>query len=380
MDTITDVNTLAGSVAVTHAHLNAAVTKIARLLKGYLTPTITVSSCNGRVSLETSTVETRVSIQVLAESGTNFSETCVPLKAFSSALKSCDKRTPVELQQMDAGITIVSGSSTFAMPFANPDLYGPKLPMMDTGVIIMDGPAGPFRDVVANSITHAGTDHTRPMLSQIKLINTGEQNYAGATDSYRLCQLVLGDMIEFGTSVEIPARELRLATQRLGDAESLIISNHPGNIVRVKSDMETWAIKCDRGQYPNFAQFIPDENTFIAAITVDRKQLMNAALNASRIGGPRSNAPLRYKIGDRELKLTLISPDEATFCEVIPCETHEKVSDDLRTAGIDAGFLHDALKILKEDQVTINYISPYKPMLLTSGDDRVLIMPIILNS
>lgn len=228
-------------------------------------------------------------------------------------------------------------------------------------------------DAVARVAAVASKDETRPILTGLCL--DPEHGKLIATDSWRLLVTDCPGEIATTTKLTIPAKQLAAALKGTKDsAARLTMDRH---FVWVHLSDRLVRLRLIDGQYPSYGALIPDH--WPSEITFDRTEARRVVSQAAKM--QRRNEPLRLAIGDGAVNASLSVPDGPSMEADIAVRHIRQEADDV-TLGVNPEFLRDGLTLTSSGtaEVSFQYISALRPMLIASEHDQYLIMPIRLNS
>jgi DNA polymerase-3 subunit beta len=198
-----------------------------------------------------------------------------------------------------------------------------------------------------------------------------------ATDSYRLSvkRTTLEEPLEGSFEANVPARALqelaRLAQH--GESDRLTVGMGANQVV-FEVDGATLSSRLIEGQFPNYAQLLPE--SFEHELRLAGDELTEVVRRISLLA--QKNAPLRMSFSDGELTVSAQTPDVGEARETIPAPFKGEPLE----IGFNPDFLRDGLESVGSGDVVLKLISPLRPGLIEAGDGGgflYLIMPIRLN-
>jgi len=273
--------------------------------------------------------------------------------------------------------TVKSGSAVFKFTGLAKEEF-PSLPDMDAAPF-MDVPPETMRELIKKTIFAAGDNDTRYVLNGIFMkvtkTETGASIMMVGTDGHRLATLVreveTTPPTEDGSAI-IPkksAAELKkLLDEGEGGFQMALTKNHI--VFRIGSlSLVTRLIE---GSYPNYEQVVPTDND--RSMYVDRGLLTSALRRVSLLSRERTNA----------VKLTLEGGGAVLWSQNPEMgEAREELAVEYEGDGLDIGFnakyLLDALSVMDQDKVEIQFKDQLSPCIVTqAGDDgyRCVVMPL----
>jgi hypothetical protein len=230
----------------------------------------------------------------------------------------------------------------------------------------------------------ASRDDLRPVLTGVRF----EPDAVVATDSYRL-----GVITAEGPAAGItaPAAAVRMVTEKAGEWTALRTepeadSEKPGSVVGLETvtktgnivQLEVGAIS---GQFPNYAQLFPEQHECSARMDTDAA--LAAAKKVKRWAANNKPAVVEWSAK----AVTLEFPNEngpsvkpqpitnGTAPQFAPSEDGAPFP----RIGVNPEFFHDGLEFTGEN-ATLEATGPLRPMNLSSGSRRYLLMPVRIGA
>lgn len=254
-----------------------------------------------------------------------------------------------------------------------------------------------FRDAVATVAPSASKDATRPVLTGV-YVDPDAGKWC-ATDSYRMMIASVPHAEGFdrfgGDGSIIPASAMRIAAAVKGaDYYQVSVDGDARSVVRYAEIMagmrvDTFAASVSAvirtrlldGQYPNYSALVPDG--FVVSVDCDGDALRAALQSAASVARQNSPTMLTADSTRKYLAVTVRNGDDDPTGEwYVPCQYHGDTAGEL-AVGVSAEYAHDGAKCVGGNVVTLNVISPVRPMLLTCAGDgglnpHYVVMPIRL--
>jgi DNA polymerase-3 subunit beta len=294
------------------------------------------------------------------------------------------KGKPITLTLADDELVVTNGPRTILIPGlrkedfpADPESHGDHWLTLDAKTLL---------PVIERALRFASTDQTRPLLTGILIEQEGAGVRVTATDSYRLVTTAVtgGATGIQDQSAVVLARTLKMTMRALKkETGPILVRHHAERTTWEFPDAhEVWTTRAVEGQYPNYRQLLPDDGAFTSTVVVPRDQMIEAAVAANALA--RRNQPARLGINGR-LELNLVGVDSPSLHEIIDDAqiTHTTaVEGDATTDfeyGVNPEFFLDTLKAGADPNVTMRFISPTRPLLVTEPGTEFLVMPIRLN-
>ncbi|MFH0905270.1 MAG: DNA polymerase III subunit beta, partial [bacterium] len=182
-------------------------------------------------------------------------------------------------------LQIECGSSKASINGMSADEF-PVIPEVEGGKVIRFR-TELFRDMLSAVEFSASHEESRPILTGVNLISTGDSITMAATDSYRLSEVIVKEKINTEFSVVIPARtlqEVKRIIEGVKDFELRVGDNQ----VMFMFDGASLVSRIIEGEYPNYKQIIPAGST--TQVELDVQELVDALKTASIFSSESSNS------------------------------------------------------------------------------------------
>jgi hypothetical protein len=228
----------------------------------------------------------------------------------------------------------------------------------------------------------AATDDMRPILTGIRF----EPDAIVATDSYRLGVITADGP---GAGVTVPGAAVRIVTEKAGEWTALRTEpeadpENPGTVVGLETvtkagNSVTLEVSAISGQFPSYAQLFPEQ--YECSARMDTAAALAAAKKVKRWA--EKNRPAVVEWTAEAVTLEFPNPNGPSVKpQPITNGTpprYEVTQDgqEFPRIGANPEFLHDGFEFVGEN-ATLEAISPLRPMNLSSGNRRYLVMPIRL--
>lgn len=217
-----------------------------------------------------------------------------------------------------------------------------------------------FRRLVKQVGIAAAADEMRPVFTGLYTELKADGLSMVATDTHRLTY-GSGSWQGNGEAVLlIPNRTLQEAARLAVNEDDNILITAGKNQVYFTYANLTFISRLIVGQYPDYHQVIPAEDSFCTHLVVDRKAFMEvlerAALVSREARNNRTNT-VRLSVQEGVLQIAAEVPDEGTICEEIAIQN----SGELLDIHFNARYLLDVLKVLDDDRVVIRLTGSSTP-------------------
>jgi DNA polymerase-3 subunit beta len=273
-------------------------------------------------------------------------------------------------------VKIVSGHSQFKLVGLPKEEYPTMPDVAEEGMITIAGDM--LRDMIKKTIYAAGENDARYVLNGLFLHLSSAKNGINlrmvGTDGHRLS--LIDRVIEAShkeESVIIPKKAM-LELRRLLEEDA----SHEGfqiglskNHVLFKRDGLVMVSKLIDGNYPNYQQVIPQQNTKKVAVSKDL--FTHAVKRVSILSKEKTNA-VKVQLESGSLALSTNNPEVG--------EANEELSVDYQGEGLTIGFnsryLLDVLNAMDTPNITLELNDPLSPCLIKEeGNEayRCVVMP-----
>jgi DNA polymerase-3 subunit beta len=280
----------------------------------------------------------------------------------------------LELRAAEQDVELVSGNATFHIRTLRAEDFPPfPEPEPDSAVSL---PVAAFVATALKVANSASRDETRPVLTGILVSASDRELRMVATDSYRLSvkETVLETALSSAFEVNVPARALQELARVSGhvEDEELRISVRQNQVLFELGGIVLSSRLID-GQFPNYRQLLPE--TYEHELRIAGAELTEVVRRISLLA--QKNAPLRLAFNPGELTISAQTPDVGEALESMPVAFQGETLE----IGFNPEFLRAGLEAIEEGDVLIKLISPLRPGLIESEENRFryLIMPIRLN-
>lgn len=268
-----------------------------------------------------------------------------------------------EKVELSAENNILSIKSTGAQSTINgidPSEF-PLIPEVAEGKYVTISSSG-IKDIISKVAIAASHDDTRPILSGVLFHFKDPELKVAATDSYRLAELTM----QFEKSspeelkVVVPARALS-ELGRIVEADEVVVRTAE-NQVQFETDNLRLVSRLLEGEYPNYAQIIPEKLETKAV--VDRAELMNKVRIAS----------LFSQDAGFGVRLSFTAPGKIEIVAEASQvgDTHASLSAEVdgpsNEISFNARYLLDALGAISENKVTFETSGKLSPGLIRGND------------
>ena len=288
---------------------------------------------------------------------------------------------PVELVSDGGKVLLSCGRSKFTLPLL-PDSDYPALPDLPPRAGKTAGSA--FGQAVAQTFVATSKSDTMPLFTGIRMEIDGENLTLAATDRYRLAVRELTwspEAVGFAREVVVPGRGLFDVARSLSGAEfvhlDLAADERGERSLGVEGDHRRFTTRLLDGNFPKFRDLLPQE--FTSSVRADTAELAEAIKRVSLVA--ERNMPVRLRISDGEIELTVGAQDETQAVEAVEAD----LDGEAMTIAFNPAFLLEGLGALGTATTVIRFNEPSKPAVIVGAADlqaepdqnyRYLLMPV----
>ncbi len=301
------------------------------------------------------------------------------------ALIPADKLNAIVRESIDATITLsaqgdvaeVTGSDSKFKIYGHPPAdYPAKVDFPGDPDFTIN--AGDLHRLVAQTLFATARENSRYAINGVLFERTGNKLAVVATDGHRLalangkCKAASDD--KTAKSAIVPSKALQLLLQLFDDAEQNVAVKLADNQILFKTDDAVMASNLVEGNFPPYSDVIPKDGDKKATLETDG--FISAVRRAALLTNEESKG-VRMAFSADGLTLSSRAPEmgEAEINVPVP----EYNGDDLEI-GFNPAYLLDALKVVDDHQVHLEFKAPNKPGILRTGPNFLyVVMPVNLQ-
>lgn len=250
----------------------------------------------------------------------------------------------------------------------------PELPEIDEkkAVIYRMG-VDEFKVGLSEVIIAASGDTTRPALTGVYFNTDNNILYVAATDGYRLAEREFISKVQSEVKAIVPTASLQEVLRSIPeDAEEVEILFDEAQVRFRVGELEITSKLID-GTFPDYRQLIPKDNEI--KVTVDRDEL-NRIVKMAALFARESNRAITCETDAEKGTFAVSSISNEVGENQSVLETGVDKSGKVK---LDSRFLMDALNVLEEERVKMEFSLNSAPVLLMNENDkkyRHIIMPL----
>jgi len=240
-----------------------------------------------------------------------------------------------------------------------------------------------FRRMVKQAGIAASSDELRPVFTGMMVEIEGEDITFVSTDTHRL-SLTKGKWQGEGKcAVLVPNRILQeVARLAAADDQNINITIGKSQIF-FRFGTLTVATRLIVGQFPDYRQVIPAENSFCGEMYFSRQGIVEslelAAVISREVARGRGSV-VTLKMKEDHINIYAASAEEGTFDEDI----NAQISGDMLELNYNARYMLDVLRVMEGETVRMQLTGESTPGVITEGDVEdssflYLILPVRVN-
>lgn len=218
-------------------------------------------------------------------------------------------------------------------------------------------------EMIKQTAFAASTGNLHPILTGVRMTIMDNHLSFAATNSHRLAFKKIEIQSDLNTNIIVPSKTLNELIKLMydGDDEIKIFITNSYIVFTTKN---TYLFsRLIEGSYPNIDGLLPQE--FKTTIKVNRIQFLNGMDRASLFASEWKNNNVHLEMKE-ESKLTIssMSSEVGKIQETQPVLAINGDSNFRIT--LNGNFLLEMLKVIKEDEITLNFSGSMKPVLIKS--------------
>lgn len=278
----------------------------------------------------------------------------IPDKAISLINSISDDELFIE--EKDESVTIMFGKSKSkfkTVPFSEYPLL-PEISLSDEIIIDIDE----LNKGISKVAYAVSTSDTKPIHKDIKVSN-GE---FVAVDGIRLALY----KSECNIDTVLPNAIVEPLKRLCGKGSVYITPNH----ITIETDETRITARRQIGEFLDHAKIVPNRDNFFK---VDRQKIVEIAKQLNALQDPKMKTPCKISIKDGKMEFSLNSALSSYSSEI-------EVSADDCIVGVNVLYLLSALQSFSENEIKISIGKEVEPILMKSGNQTALILPVRLKN
>ena len=242
--------------------------------------------------------------------------------------------------------------------------------------------AGVLKEIFTETAFAVSTQESRPILTGLHLTLTDNKILKSvATDSHRMSQRVITlDKLSEDFDLVLPNKSVNSFKSVFSDDDTELDIFFSSNQILIRNETISFYTRLVEGNYPDTNRLIPSDADYTLDLTFDVANLRHTMDRAKLLSNATTNGTVKLSITGDQIIATVNSPEVGSVHEEIT--PLAKSGDDL-TISFNPQYLIDALKVIKEPEVRIRFISPVRPFTLVPKSDTLdfvqLVTPVRTN-
>lgn len=326
----------------------------------------------GKVSLTTTNLDMAVVDFVPVISAKDGTIT-VPARLLAEFVQNLPKGEKITISVDGAKVKTSAGKYSSVINGAVADDF-PELPEIDEKkAVIYRMSTDEFKVGLSEVIIAASGDTTRPALTGVYFNTDNNALYVAATDGYRLAEREFIPKVESEVKAIVPTSSLQEVLRSLSDDVEEIEILFDEVQVRFRIGEIEITSKLIDGTFPDYRQLIPKDNE--VKVTVNRDEL-NRIVKMAALFARESNRAISCEADEEKKSFAVSSISNEVG------ENQSEIDAEIVQSGkvkLDSRFLMDALNVLEEDKVRMEFSLGSAPVLLVNEKNkkyRHIIMPL----
>ena len=277
-------------------------------------------------------------------------------------------------------VVLTSGQSEITLKGLDVEMY-PRIQEMPT-----ENPlkirAGVLKEIFTETAFAVSTQESRPILTGLHLTLTDNKILKSvATDSHRMSQRVITlDKLSEDFDLVLPNKSVNSFKSVFSDDDTELDIFFSSNQILIRNETISFYTRLVEGNYPDTNRLIPSDADYTLDLTFDVANLRHTMDRAKLLSNATTNGTVKLSITGDQIIATVNSPEVGSVHEEIT--PLAKSGDDL-TISFNPQYLIDALKVIKEPEVRIRFISPVRQFTLVPKSDTLdfvqLVTPVRTN-
>ena len=354
-----------------------AIPTLSKIKIDVSTEGITLTGSNGQISIENFLSKDDENAGMLI---TDPGSILLEASFFESVVNNLPEVT-FEFKEIEQNqVVLTSGQSEITLKGLDVEMY-PRIQEMPT-----ENPlkikAGVLKEIFTETAFAVSTQESRPILTGLHLTLTDNKILKSvATDSHRMSQRVITlDKLSEDFDLVLPNKSVNSFKSVFSDDDTELDIFFSSNQILIRNETISFYTRLVEGNYPDTNRLIPSDADYTLDLTFDVANLRHTMDRAKLLSNATTNGTVKLSITGDQIIATVNSPEVGSVHEEIT--PLAKSGDDL-TISFNPQYLIDALKVIKEPEVRIRFISPVRPFTLVPKSDTLdfvqLVTPVRTN-
>ncbi len=297
----------------------------------------------------------------------------VPARLIAEFVQNLPRGEKVKIKVDKNRVNISAGRYSSVINGTPADDF-PELPEIDESkAVIYRMGVDEFKVGLSEVIIAASGDTTRPALTGVYFNTSDGALYVAATDGYRLAERKFIDKIKSDVAAIVPTASLQEVLRSIPEDANEIEILFDDNQVRFRVGELEITSKLIDGTFPDYRQLIPKDNEI--KVDLDREEL-SRFVKIAALFARESNRAITCETDAKKGIFSVSSISNEVG------ENRSEIEAKIEKSGkvkLDSRFLMDALNVLEEDHVKMEFAVGSAPVLITNLKDkkyRHIIMPL----
>ncbi len=299
------------------------------------------------------------------------------------ALVPADKLQQIVRESIDPTLTLhteqdvahITGQDSKFKVFGQPVADFPAIPQFK-GDADFEVTAGELHRLIAMTIFATARENSRYAINGVLLERDKKKLVVVATDGHRLA-LAKGTCkpaTDEAASAIVPTKALNLLLRLFDDADQTVRVKIADNQILFATDQAELSSNLVEGNFPPYKDVVPKDGDKKAALSTD---LFISGVRRAALLTNEESKGVRMAFAPDGLTLRSRAPEMGEA--EINVDLAEFVGEPIEI-GFNPGYLLDALKVVDENQVHLEFKAPNKPGVLRTGPNFLyVIMPVNLQ-
>ena len=342
-----------------------AIPTLSKIKIDVSTEGITLTGSNGQISIENFLSKDDENAGMLI---TDPGSILLEASFFESVVNNLPEVT-FEFKEIEQNqVVLTSGQSEITLKGLDVEMY-PRIQEMPT-----ENPlkikAGVLKEIFTETAFAVSTQESRPILTGLHLTLTDNKILKSvATDSHRMSQRVITlDKLSENFDLVLPNKSVNSFKSVFSDDDTELDIFFSSNQILIRNETISFYTRLVEGNYPDTNRLIPSDADYTLDLTFDVANLRHTMDRAKLLSNATTNGTVKLSITGDQIIATVNSPEVGSVHEEIT--PLAKSGDDL-TISFNPQYLIDALKVIKEPEVRIRFISPVRPFTLVPKSDTL---------
>ena len=296
---------------------------------------------------------------------------CVPAKLFLDFVSTLPQE-PVEISLEDGGVSISCGGSSAVIPTVGREEFPPVSLVSGEKKNIEEGQ---LLDAISSVVFSAATDDSRPLLTGVCVVPSGDETTFVATDGYRLSVSKINGTFSFEEKRIIPARALSELVRICGEEKEkhgIDLFETEEKQIAFRVGDTTLVTRPIDGEYPNYEKIIP--KTHSTSAVVQKETLMRAVKSAAIFAKDNANI-VKLHLDETGITASANTPSVGKNTVLVPVSISGEGGD----IAFNSRFLLDFFSHVDSDEVTFEMTGSLNPGVFRTKESEGflhIIMPV----